>query len=81
MTHILCVIKILENYRFWAGETCFEDFDGLESRDLDRPLRTDSDFLKKNFKIFKIFSMINERRPSSFCGACENPIGESKSYF
>jgi len=31
--------------RFWAGETCFEDFDGLESLDLDLPLRTDSDFL------------------------------------
>ena len=50
--HKLCVIKILENYRFWAGETCFEDFDGLESRDLDRPLRTDSDFLKKYFLVF-----------------------------
>jgi len=31
--------------RFWAGETCFEDFEGLESLDLDLPLRSDSDFL------------------------------------
>lgn len=53
-------IKIPDNssvggYRFWAGETCFEDFDGFESLDLDLPLRTDSDFLKINFEIF-IFS-------------------------
>ena len=38
---------MVESYRFWAGETCFEDFEGLESLDLDLPLRTDSDFLKE----------------------------------
>ena len=40
-------VLFVPNYRFWAGETCFEDFDGFESLDLDLPLRTDSDFLKK----------------------------------
>jgi len=31
--------------RFWAGEACFEDFEGFDSLDFDLPLRTDSDFL------------------------------------
>ena len=59
-------------YRFWAGETCFEDFDGFESLDLDLPLRTDSDFLKINFEIF-IFSkkIIAGRRFFVIIGACE----------
>lgn len=32
--------------RFWAGETCFEDFDGFDSFDRDLPFLTDSDFLR-----------------------------------